>query len=199
MLTVIHFALLAVIGGIGASIHTARSLADDLDSESRSSFPSFMFEGLRSGKLLRFPSPVPLSAGWQNVVSDNGMIDVQHIPLPYRAMRLHVLRNDPRNNPQMNFRLGCRAAGIGEQSTDGAYCPNADQFPRSKYVKAFRLELHGPDADQFDLSYRCWSARKDDGEDLADHGDKRAGEWCGSDEPNHWVTRIVVRVKKLGP
>jgi hypothetical protein len=123
---------------------------------------------------------------------------VQHIPLPYHAMRFHVLRNDPRNNPRMNFRLGCLAAGVGEQSTEGAYCPNADQFPRSKYVKAFRLELHGPDADQFDLSYRCWSARKGDGEDLVAHGDKRPGEWCGVDEPGRWITRITVTVTRLG-
>jgi hypothetical protein len=55
-------------------------------------------------------------------------------------------------------------------------------------VKAFRLELYGPDADQFDLSYRCWSARKGDGEDLAAHSDKRPGEWCGLDEPNHCIS-----------
>jgi hypothetical protein len=199
MLAVVRFTRLALIGCIAGSLHTARSLADDPDFEAGFSSPSFMFEGLRSGEILRFPSPVPLSAGWQNVISDNGMVDVQHIPLPYRALRFHVLRNDPHNNPRMNFRLACRAAGIGEQSTEGAYCPAEDQFPRSQYVSAFRLELYGPDADRFDLSYRCWSARKGDGEDLVDHGEKGAGDWCGSDEPNHWVTRIVVRVRKRGP
>ena len=61
------------------------------------------------------------------------------------------------------------------------------------------LELHGPDADQFALSYRCWSTRRGDGEHLADHGEKRSGEWCGLDEPDHWITRIVVSVRRLEP
>lgn len=171
----------------------------DAESEIWPPVPSFMFEGLRGGEILRFPSPVPLVAGWQNVVSDRGMVDVQHIPQPYRAMRFHVLRNDPRNNPRIDFRLACLVQGIGEQSSDGGYCPNEDQFPRSKFVTAFRLELYGSDADQFGLSYRCWSARKGDGADLVDHGDKSSGQWCGSQEPDLWITRIVVRVEKLGP
>ena len=94
------------------------------------------------------------------VISEVGVIDVKHIPQPYRAMRFHVVRNDPRNNPQVNMRLACISDDVGEQSTDAGYCPNDDQIPRSKYVKAFRLELYGPDAGQFGLSYRCWSARQ---------------------------------------
>jgi hypothetical protein len=202
MLAVIRLgSLLAVIAciiGGQRSVHVAQSRPDKVDAGTLPLFPSFMFEGLRSGETRRFPSPVPLPAGWQNVTSDGGVIDVNHIPEPYRAMRFHVLRNDPGNNPRMNFRLACLADGIGEQSTDGAYCPNEDQFPRSRYVKAIRLELYGPDADQFGLFYRCWSARQGDGEHLVDHGDKSSGEWCGVDEPNRWVTRIIVRVKKLG-
>jgi hypothetical protein len=187
-----------LIGGQSA-MHVARSQPDRTDSEILPAFPSFMFEGLRSGATLRFPSPVPLPAGWQNVTSDAGLIDVHHTPEPYRAVRLHVLRNDPHNNPRMNFRLACLADDAGEQSTDGGYCPGQDQIPRSRYVKAIRLELHGPDADQYALSYRCWSARKGDGEHLADHGEKGPGEWCGFDEPDHWITRIVVKVRRLGP
>jgi hypothetical protein len=186
-----------IIGGQSA-VHVAHLLPDRVDSEIWPSFPSFMFEGLRSGETRRFPSPVPLPAGWQNVISDEGVIDVHHIPQPYRAMRFHVLRNDPRNKPRMNFRLACRADDVGEQSTDSGYCPGEDQIPRSRYLKAIRLELYGPDAGQFGLSYRCWSTRKGDGEYLVDHGDKFPDEWCGFDEPDHWVTRIVVRVKKLG-
>jgi hypothetical protein len=185
-----------IIGGQSA-MQFARSQADRTDSEILLPFPSFMFEGLRSGETRRFPSPVPLPAGWQNVTSAGGLIDVHHTE-PYRAVRLHVLRNDPHNNPRVNFRLACLAEDVGEQSTDGGYCPGQDQIPRSTYVKAIRLELYGPDAGQFALSYRCWSARKGDGEHLADHGEKSPGEWCGLDEPDRWVTRIVVSVRKLG-
>src|SRR6476619_8271030 len=99
---------------------------------------------------------------------------------PSHPRALHVLRNDPRNNPRMNFRLEYRADGVGEQSTDGGYCPSEDRIPRSRYVKAIRLELYGPDAGQFGFSYRCWSTRRDDGEHLVDHGDKLPGEWYGS-------------------
>ena len=190
-------AIACIIGG-QSTVQVARSLPGGADSEILPPFPSFMFEGLRSGSTRRFPSPVPLPAGWQNVTSEEGMIDVNHVPEPYRAVRLHVLRNDPHNNPQMNFRLACLADGFGERSTDGGYCPDEDRIPRSRYVKAIRLELHGPDADQYALSYRCWSARRGDGEHLADHGEKGPGEWCGINEPDHWITRIVVRVKKLG-
>jgi hypothetical protein len=158
-----------------------------------------MFEGLRGGATRRFPSPVPLPAGWQNEVSEGGAIDVQHFPEGYRAVRLHLLKNDPHNNPRMNFRLSCLSEGIGEHLTDGGYCPDQDQIARSKYVKAVRLELYGPDADQFALSYRCWSTRKGDGEHSADHGEKSPGEWCGPDEPDHWITRIVVSIRRLAP
>jgi hypothetical protein len=192
------FAIACLIGGQGA-MHVARSQPDTTTSETPPPFPSFMLEGLRSGEARRFPSPVPLAAGWQNEISDAGAIDVQHFPEGYRALRLHVLRNDPHNNPRMNFRLSCLADGVGERSTDGGYCPDQDQIARSKYMTAIRLELYGPDADQYALSYRCWSTRKGDGEHLADHGQKSPGEWCGLDEPNHWITRIVVSVRRLGP
>jgi hypothetical protein len=190
-------AIACIIGG-QSTVQVARSQPGGADSEILPPFPSFMFEGLRSGSTRRFPSPVPLPAGWQNVTSEGGMIDVNHAPEPYRAVRLHVLRNDPHNNPQMNFRLACLADGFGERSTDGGYCPDEDRIPRGRYMKAIRLELHGPDAYQYALSYRCWSARRGDGEHLADHGEKGPGEWCGIDEPDQWITRIVVRVKKLG-
>jgi hypothetical protein len=192
------FAIACLIGGQGF-MPGARSQPDRRDSEIPPPSPSFMLEGLRSGEARRFPSPVPLSAGWQNEISENGAIDVQHFPEGYRALRLHVLRNDPHNNPRMNFRLSCLAAGVGEQSTDGGYCPDQDQIARSKYVTAIRLELRGPDADQFVLSYRCWSTRKGDGEHLSDHSEKRSGEWCGPDGPDHRITRIVVSVRRLGP
>lgn len=202
MLAVIRLgSLLAVIAciiGVQSAVHVAQSLPDKLYSKIWPAFPNFMFEGLRSGETRRFPSPVPLPAGWQNVISDGGVIDAHHIPEPYRAMRFHVLRNDPHNNPRMDFKLACLADGIGERSTDGGYCPGEDQIPRSRYVQAIRLELYGPDTGQFALSYRCWSAVKGD-EHLVDHGDKLPGDWCGVDEPNHWITRIVVRVKRLGP
>jgi hypothetical protein len=191
-------AIAVLIGGQSA-MHVARSQPDTTTSEIPQPFPGFMFEGLRSGESRRFPSPVPLPAGWQNEVSEGGAVDVQHFPEGYRAVRLHVLRNDPHNNPRMNFRLTCLADGVGEQSTDGGYCPDQDQIARSKYVKAVRLELYGPDADQFALSYRCWSARKGDGEHLADYGEKRPGEWCGADAPDQWITRIVVSVRTLEP
>ena len=191
-------AIACLVGGQSA-MHVAQSQPDTTTSEVLPPFPNFMLEGLRSGETRRFPSPVPLAAGWQNEISDGGAIDVQHFPEGYRAVRLHVLRNDPHNNPRMNFRLSCLADGVGEQSTDGGYCPEQDQIARSKYVKAIRLELHGPDADQFALSYRCWSTRRGDGEHLADHGEKRSGEWCGLDEPDHWITRIVVSVRRLEP
>jgi len=202
MPTVIRFgsllvAIACLIGGQSA-VHIAQSQPDRTDSESLPSFTSFMFEGLRSGETRRFPSPVPLAAGWQNEISDRGAIDVQHFPEGYRAVRLHVLRNDPHNNPRMNFRLSCLADGVGKQSTDSGYCPAQDQIPRSNYVKAVRLELQGPDADQYALSYRCWSTRKGDGEHLADQGEKGPGEWCGLDEPDHWITRIIVSVRRLG-
>jgi hypothetical protein len=191
-------AVIACIIGGQSAMQFAQSQADRTDSEILPPFPSFMFEGLRSGETRRFPSPVPLPAGWQNVTSAGGLIDVHHTE-PYRAVRLHLLRNDPHNNPRMNFRLACLADGVGEQSTDGGYCPGQDQIPRSTSVKAIRLELYGPDAGHFALSYRCWSARKGDGEHLADHGEKQPGEWCGLDEPDRWITRIVVSVRKLGP
>jgi hypothetical protein len=202
MPAVIRFGSLLIViacvsGGQGAML-VARSQPERTDSEILPPFPNFMFEGLRSGETRRFPSPVPLPAGWQNETAEGGLIDVHHTE-PYRALRLHVLRNDPHNNPRMNFRLSCLVDGVGEQSTDGGYCPEQDQIPRSKYVKAIRLELHGPDADQYALSYRCWSTRKGDGEHLADHGEKGPGEWCGFDEPDHWITRIVVKVRRLGP
>ena len=164
-------AIACIINGQSV-VRVSHSMPDAPVSETSPAFPSFMFEGLRSGEMRRFPSPVPLPAGWQNVISEAGVIDVEHIPQPYRAMRFHVVRNDPRNNPQVNMRLGCISDEVGEQSTDAGYCPNDDQIPRSKYVKAFRLELYGPDAGQFGLSYHCWSARQGDGEHLLDHGDK---------------------------
>jgi hypothetical protein len=192
-------AAIACIISCQSVVRVSHSMPDAPVFETSPEFPTFMFEGLRSGEMRRFPSPVPMPAGWQNVISEAGVIDVQHIPQPYRAMRFHVVRNDPRKNPQVNMRLGCISDDVGEQSTDAGYCPNDDQIPRSKYVKAFRLELYGPDAGQFGLSYRCWSARQGDGEHLVDHGDKSPGEWCGLDEPGHWVTRIVVSVKRLAP
>lgn len=191
-------AIAVLIGGQGA-MQVAQSQPDTTTSEILPPFPGFMFEGLRNGETRRFPSPVPLPAGWQNEVSEGGAIDVQHFPEGYRAVRLHVLRNDPHNNPRMNFRLSCLSEGIGEHSTDGGYCPEQDQIPRSQSLKAIRLELHGPDADQYALSYRCWSTRKGDGEHLADHGEKAPHEWCGPARPDHWITRIVVSVRRLGP
>jgi hypothetical protein len=190
-------AIACIIGGQSA-MQFARSQADRTDSEILPPFPSFMFEGLRSGETRRFPSPVPLPAGWQNVISAGGLIDVHHTE-PYRALRLHVLRNDPHNDPRMNFRLACLADGVGEQSTDGGYCPGQEQIPRSTYNSSRKAFTDGPDADQFAISYRCWSMRKGAGENLADHGEKQPGEWCGFDQPDRWVTRIVVRVKKLVP
>jgi hypothetical protein len=192
------FAIACLIGVQGAMVG-AWSQADRADYEFFPPSPSFMFEGLRSGESRRFPSPVPLPAGWQNEISQGGTIDAQHFAGAYRALRLHVLRNDPYNRPRMDFRLACLVDGVGEQSTDAGYCPAEDLIPRSRYLRAIRLELFGPDADQFALSYRCWSAHRGDTENLADQGEKTSGEWCGLDQIDHWLTRIVVRVRRPGP
>src|SRR5262245_33936226 len=155
-------AIAAVAFGPSAS-RAAQLEPDRADAGASPSPPSFMFEGLRSGEALRFPSPVPLPAGWQNVTSRAGVIDVHH-PHPYRVMRLHVLRNDPHNSPRLDFRLGCIADLVGEQMTEGGYCPGQDRIPLDGIIRAVRLELVGQDAKQFDLSYRWWSMSTQDGE-----------------------------------
>ena len=79
-------AAIACIISCQSVVRVSHSMPDAPVSETSPAFPSFMFEGLRSGEMRRFPSPVPMPAGWQNVISEAGVIDVQHIPQPYRAM-----------------------------------------------------------------------------------------------------------------
>jgi hypothetical protein len=81
--------------------------------------------------------------------------------------------------------------------SDGEPCPSA-QIGDAQYIRAFTIDLDGPNKDKFSLSYRCWIALLGQ-HNVEDQGPHKPGAICGHNvggAPDEWVSQLTISLTR---
>lgn len=106
--------------------------------------------------------------------------------------------DDPSLGIRLEYSCDANPQGQGPRSINGANCVD-----HSQYVRGVSIELAGPKAADYVLTYDCWSAAFNVcGHNIRHHGEKSAGQWCGdhfnSPSPwnRWWISRLNIYLRK---
>lgn len=103
---------------------------------------------------------------------------------------------------KLSFKISCVYINGADQLvttptySDGQNCPQATG--QSRFIRAIKLQLDGPNKQDYDLRYSCKIGYFQQNT-LTDFGEVAAGQWCGHTEggaPKEWLAQIVVKLRR---